>query len=85
MHINIDQGKLECHISIKQCRIQNKEDHQRSIHQEDITTLDGYASDNRASKYMKQNVRIERRNVVKDFKTFLSVITKTTTQKASED
>lgn len=70
LYINIDQRELEYNINIRQSKIQNKENHQGSIHKEDFTTLNGYACNNRASEYMKQTGRTRRRNVVRNFKTF---------------
>lgn len=48
LHISTDLRKLEGFINIRQI-VQNK-----SNHQENMTMLNVYVSNNRASKYMKQ-------------------------------
>lgn len=53
LYINTDQRELEYNINIRQSKIQNKENHQGSILKEDLTTLYGYACNNRASDCMK--------------------------------
>ena len=47
-----------------------------TIHQEDITTLNGHAPNNRAQKYMKQMTKLKR-NKLRDFNALLSIIGRT--------
>ena len=67
-----------------------------SINQEDITTLNINAPNNRASKYIKQNLKEEQRETYKwtnrqiiviagDPNTLLSIINKSYRQKISKD
>lgn len=62
----------------------------RSINQEDITILDVYAPDNRATQYMKVkltelNGKIDKPTIFVDFNTLLSLNNKTYTQTFRKD